>query len=200
MPLTRDDPSALTVRAFVAANLDASLKEALAGVQERLKATRADVGWVKPEHLHLTLKFLGHVEEARLGPISEAVASAVCGYGSFRLTLGGLGAFPQPRAARVVWIGVPEGADLLAGLQARLEEKLEALGFARETRPFTAHLTLGRVRGPGRREQLASALISMPVGPVGEMVVDQIQLMRSDLGREGPRYAILRSFPLGPSP
>lgn len=200
MPPRLDDPSASTIRAFVAVNLDPTLKEALAGIQERLKATRADVGWVKPENLHLTLKFLGQVEEARLEPISEAVASAACGYGSFRLTLGGLGAFPQPRAARVVWIGVPEGADLLAGLHARLEEKLEALGFPRETRPFSAHLTLGRVRGPGRREQLATALISTPVGLLGEMVIERIHLMKSDLRREGPRYSALNSFPLTPSP
>ena len=181
-------------------NLDPSLKEALARVMERLKATRADVGWVKPENLHLTLKFLGPVEETRLEAIAEAVASAARGCGSFRFVLGGLGAFPQPRVARVVWVGVPEGADSLAGLQARLEAELEPLGFPREERPFTAHLTLGRVRGPGRREQLAAALISVPVEPLGEMVLDRIEMMKSDLRREGPRYSILHSLPLGPPP
>jgi 2'-5' RNA ligase len=99
-----------------------------------------------------------------------------------------------------VWVGVPEGADSLAGLQARLEAELEPLGFPREERPFTAHLTLGRVRGPGRREQLAAALISVPVEPLGEMVLDRIEMMKSDLGREGPRYSILHSLPLGPPP
>ncbi|HLC05532.1 MAG TPA: hypothetical protein VJK02_21040, partial [Anaerolineales bacterium] len=70
----------------------------------------------------------------------------------------------------------------------------------REERPFTAHLTLGRVRGPGRREQLAAALISAPVEPLGEMVLDRIEMMKSDLGREGPRYSILHSLPLGSPP
>src|SRR3972149_5444057 len=195
-----DRPPSPTIRAFVAVNLDPSLKEALARVMERLKATRADVGWVNPENLHRTLKFLGQVEETRLEAIAEAVASAARGCGSFRFVLGGLGAFPQPRAARVVWVGVPEGADSLAGLQGRLEAELEPLGFPREERPFMAHLTLGRVRGPGRREQLAAALISAPVEPLGEVVLDRIEMMKRDLRREGPRYSILHRLPPGAPP
>src|SRR3972149_6084307 len=147
MPPRPDRPPSPTVRAFVAVNLDPSLREALARVMERLKATRADGGWVNPEHLHLTLKFLGQVEETRLEAIAEAVASAARGGGPFRFVLGGLGAFPQPRTARVVWVGVPEGADSLAGLQARLEAELEPLGFPRGARPVTAHPPPGR--GPG---------------------------------------------------
>ena len=186
-----------TVRAFVAVNLDQDLKDALAKVQERLKATRADVGWVRPESLHLTLKFLGQVEESRLGAVAEAIAAAATGYGSFRLVLGGVGAFPQPRAARVVWIGVQQGAEALVTLQARVEAGLEALGFAREERPFAAHLTLGRVRGPARREQLAVALTSIPAEPLGEMLLHRIDLMKSELGPGGARYTALQTFPLG---
>ena len=197
MTLRPDRPLPPTVRAFVAVNLDPELKGALARVQERLKATRADVGWVKPENLHLTLKFLGHVEESRSGLIVEAVGAATQGYGSFHLALGGLGAFPQPRAARVVWVGVSRGAEALAALQAKIEVGLEPLGFPREERPFTAHLTLGRVRGPARREQLAVALTSMAAEALGEMVVDRIELMKSDLHPAGARYSVLQSFPLG---
>ena len=197
MPDRPEPPPRTTLRAFVAANLDPSLKDALAQVQERLKATRADVGWVRPENLHLTLKFLGQVEETRLNAVTEAVAEAALGYGSFRLAFGGLGAFPTLRAARVVWIGVPEGAEALAALQARVEARLVPLGFPGEERSFTAHLTLGRVRGPGRREQLAVALASMPPKPLGEMVLHRIELMKSDLGPGGARYSVLQSFPLG---
>ena len=195
-PRSKHSPSP-TVRAFVAANLDPGLKGKIALVQDRLKASRADVGWVRPENLHLTLKFLGHVEEASLKAIAEALESAALGYGSFRLAFAGLGAFPQPRAARVVWIGVSDGAQALAGLQARLEERLEPLGFPREARPFAAHLTLGRVRGPGRREQLAAVLTSMPTEPLGEMVLRRIELMKSDRCPEGARYSVLHSVPLG---
>jgi len=197
MPDRPDSQSAPTIRAFVAANLDPGLKAALAQVQDRLKATRADVGWVRPENLHLTLKFLGQVEESRISAIGEAVADAATGCGPVHLVFQGLGAFPSPRAARVVWIGVSHGAEALAELQARIEAGLEKLGFAREARPFSAHLTLGRVRGPAHREQLARALTGATAEPLGEMVLDRIELMRSNLNAGGARYTILHSFPLG---
>ncbi|WP_337290197.1 RNA 2',3'-cyclic phosphodiesterase [Candidatus Methylomirabilis sp.] len=185
------------IRVFVAANLDSDLKTALARVQDQLKTTRADVGWVRPENLHLTLKFLGQVEEGRLGAIGEVVAAAAAGCGPIRLVFEGLGAFPRPRAARIVWVGVSHGAQALTALQSRVETGLEPLGFAREMRPFTAHLTLGRVRSPAHREQLARALTLAPVEALGEMVLDRIELMKSDLSVGGARYSILQSFPLG---
>lgn len=190
-------PPGLTIRAFVAVNLEPSLKEVLGRVQERLKTTRADVGWVRSENLHLTLKFLGEVEEPRLSAVADALGSAARGLSPFRLAFGGLGAFPQPRAARVVWIGVSQGAEALTELQGRVEAWLEPLGFARERRPFSAHLTLGRVRGPARREQLAAVLTSMAIESLGDMAVDRIELMRSELRSGGPCYSILRGFPLG---
>jgi 2'-5' RNA ligase len=185
-----------TIRAFVAANLNPDLTTVLAMVQDRLKATRADVGWVRPENLHLTLKFLGQVEEDRIGAIGEAIAAAAAGLGPVHLVFQGLGAFPRPREARVVWIGLSHGSEALTGLQARIEAALESLGFAREARPFTAHLTLGRVRGPARREQLARAIIEAPTEALGEMVLDRIELMQSNLSAGGARYSILQSFPL----
>lgn len=200
MPQRPDRPPSSTVRAFVAANLDPGLKQAIALVQEQLRATRADVGWVRPENLHLTLKFLGQVAEASVQRIAEAIEAAALGDGPFRLVLAGLGAFPQSRSARVIWVGVEAGAQGLAGLQARLEAQLEPLGFPLEARPFTAHLTLGRVRGPARRAQLAAALTSMPAGPLGEMLLDRIELMKSELRPEGACHSVLRTFPLGPSP
>jgi 2'-5' RNA ligase len=186
-----------TIRAFVAANLNPDLKAALAMAQDRLKATRADVGWVRPDNLHLTLKFLGQVEADRIGAIGEAIAAAAAGSGPVRLVFQGLGAFPRPREARVVWIGLSRGSEALAALQARIEAALESLGFAREARPFTAHLTLGRVRGPARREQLARAVTEAPAEALGEMVLDRIELMQSNLSAGGARYTILQSFPLG---
>lgn len=196
MPDRTDVRPVSTIRAFVAANLNPDLQVALAMVQDRLRATRADVGWVRPENLHLTLKFLGQVEEERIGAIRDAIAAAAAGSGPVRLVFQGLGAFPNPRAARVVWIGLSHGAEVLAALQAGIEAALESLGFGREARPFTAHLTLGRVRGPARREQLARALAEAPTEALGEMVLDRIELMKSDLSAGGARYSILQSFPL----
>lgn len=197
MPDRSDSQPVSTIRSFIAANLDPGLKVALARVQDRLKATGADVGWVRPENLHLTLKFLGQVGEGRIGAIGEAIAAAATGCGPVHLVFQGLGAFPRPREARVVWIGLSHGSEALAALQARIEAALESLGFAREARPFTAHLTLGRVRGPARREQLARAITEAPAEALGEMVLDRIELMQSNLSAGGARYSILQSFPLG---
>lgn len=196
MPDRSDSEPVSTVRAFVAANLDSGLKAALAGVQDRLKATRADVGWVRPDNLHLTLKFLGQVEQDRLGAIGKAVADVAVGCGPVHLVFQGLGAFPRPREARVIWIGLSHGAEVLTALQARIEAGLESLGFAREARPFTAHLTLGRVRGPAHREQLARVITGATTEALGEMVLDRIELMKSNLSPGGARYSILQSFPL----
>jgi RNA 2',3'-cyclic 3'-phosphodiesterase len=197
MPDRPDSSPVSVIRAFVAANLDSGLKAVLTRVQDRLKATRADVGWARPENLHLTLTFMGQVEEGRLGAIGEAISVAATGCGPIRLVFEGLSAFPSPRAARVVWIGLSHGAEELAKLQARVETGLESLGFAREERPFTAHLTLGRVRSPAHREQLARALTGAPAEALGEMVLDRIELMKSDLNVAGARYSILQSFSLG---
>jgi RNA 2',3'-cyclic 3'-phosphodiesterase len=197
MPDRTDVRPASTIRAFVAANLNPDLQAALAMAQDRLKATRADIGWVRPENLHLTLKFLGQVEADRVRAIGEGVAAAATGSGPVHLVFQGLGAFPRPREARVVWVGLSHGAEALAAIQSRIEAALESLGFAREARPFTAHLTLGRVRGPARREQLARALAEAPTEALGEMMLDRIELMKSDLSARGARYSVLHSFPLG---
>lgn len=196
MPDKTDPQRVSTVRAFVAANLNPDLQAALARVQDRLKTTRANVGWVRLENLHLTLKFLGEVEEGRVSAIKEAIAAATVGCGSIRLVFQGLGAFPRPREARVVWVGLSHGTEALVELQTRIEAGLESLGFAREARPFTAHLTLGRVRGPAHREQLARAIAEAPAETLGEMVLDRIELMKSNLNTGGARYSILQSFPL----
>ena len=196
MPRGPDHQHPPAIRAFVAANLDPGLRDRIARVQERLRESRADVAWVRRENLHLTLKFLGEVEEAALGTVGDAIRQVAARHAPFRLVFSGLGAFPQPRTARVVWVGVGEGAGALAELYAEMEARLEPLGFQREARPFTSHLTLGRVRGPGRREQLAAAVTSMAPDAVGEMLLDRIDLMRSELRPEGARYSVLRTFPL----
>jgi 2'-5' RNA ligase len=197
MPPPPDRQSPPTVRAFIAINLDPPLREAVALVQERLKAAGGDVAWVKPDNLHLTLKFLGQVEAGSLEAIARALASAAAEQAPFRLALAGVGAFPRVEAARVIWVGVTAGAETLGGLQAAIEARLEAIGIGREARPFAAHLTVGRVRSPRRRHQLAVAVTSLSREPVGEMVVARIDLMQSDLHATGARYSRLGSFSLG---
>src|SRR2546430_5286414 len=144
------------IRTFVAIRLDETVRAALGAAIEGLRRVARDVAWVAPENLHLTLKFLGQVREARTAELVAAIAQATSGFAAFEATVAGLGAFPTPTRPRVIWAGVGRGADALVGLAGRVDEALAALGFEREPRPFSPHATLGRVRTPRRDPALRS--------------------------------------------
>lgn len=188
------------VRTFVAANLTRELQRALADVQTVLRSSQADVSWVRQENLHLTLKFLGEVAEARLPKIAEAIREAAGTASPFEIALGGIGAFPSLRGPRVVWVGMEAGAEALTALQAEVEARLQPVGFPRERRPFSAHLTLGRVRSPRNLDRLAEAVARTPSRGLGSMDVARIELMRSQLSPQGSIYTVLETFPLTKTP
>ncbi|HUT73823.1 MAG TPA: RNA 2',3'-cyclic phosphodiesterase [Armatimonadota bacterium] len=185
------------MRAFIAVNMGDDLRRALAQAQERLRASGADVKWVRPEGIHLTLKFLGEVDDDRVPAIAEAVAAAVTPRARFRLRVEGIGGFPSPTAPRVIWAGVKDGARELGELARRVEDALEPLGFAREQREFSAHVTLGRCRSPRGRPELAARMREQIERQLGEMEVARVELMRSDLRPTGPIYTSQREFALG---
>lgn len=159
----------------------------------RLRAVARDVAWVAESNLHVTLKFLGVVDEARVGAITEALGAAVSAASAFDVAIRGLGAFPTSSRPRVIWAGLP-GAPALAALAGEVDRALAELGFPRESRPFAAHVTLGRVREPRRNPALAEALLR-PVD-VGRMTVTRVSLMRSDLHPRGARYTELAGLRL----
>lgn len=174
-----------------------ALRTRLGAEIERLRPHARGVGWVAPENLHLTLKFLGGVEPARLPAIAAALAQ-VAGRGApFELALHGLGAFPSATRPRVFWAGVSAGAPALDALAAQVEAALVGLGFPPEDRPFSAHVTLGRVREPRRDPSLATALDGAASLALGAFVVEGLALMRSDLSPRGARYSPLGSWSLG---
>jgi 2'-5' RNA ligase len=167
----------------------------LAAEVERLRPVARDVAWVGPDSFHLTLKVLGGVEPDRLDAVGGALGRAVAGHRAFELAVRGLGAFPSPTRPRVLWAGLAEGAEAMAALAARVDEALVTLGFARETRAFSAHVTLGRVRTPRAADPgLAEALAAGDV--FGRQHVDRVSLMRSDLSPRGARYTELTAAPL----
>jgi 2'-5' RNA ligase len=174
----------------VAVLLPDAVRARVAAVAADLRQVPAAVSWVRPENLHLTLRFLGSVDEAALAGIREALEEAAVGTASFMIRLGGLGGFPSPRAPRVVWVGVEAGAEALAALHARLEAALQARGILREGRPFHAHVTLGRARDPRGAPPLAGALAGGAPG-LGEVVVEAVCLMRSELDPAGARHSVL---------
>ena len=184
------------MRAFIAVNLDDGLRRAIAETQDALRATGADVKWVRAESMHLTLKFLGWVEDARIPEIVKAVGTALEGQAPFRLRVEGVGGFPSPTAPRVIWVGVKEGAAELAELSRLVEDAVEPLGFEREGRPFSPHATVGRAKGAGGRQGLTAAMREAAEREFGEMQVTKVELMRSDLRPTGPIYTSQRVFEL----
>jgi RNA 2',3'-cyclic 3'-phosphodiesterase len=148
-------------------------------------------------NLHLTVKFLGAVAEDRIEAVAGALTGAVAGVGAFDAQVEGLGAFPSTTRPRVVWAGVTAGAGTMADLAGRVDDALAALGFEREARPFSPHITLGRVRQPGRVLALTEALRGAAGCGFGRLRVARVSLMRSELSSRGARYTELAAASLG---
>jgi RNA 2',3'-cyclic 3'-phosphodiesterase len=188
-------PEATSLRSFIAVDLETPVLDALRTLQSELARTGADVRWVRPANMHVTLKFLGAVEPARLERVHAALRDAVSDQAVLRLRAHGLGAFPSLRRPRVVWAGLV--GDNLAALAGRVDVALEPLGFAAEQRAFTPHVTLGRVngmRGWARLEEMLKAHID---DDWGATVIDAVIIYRSTLHRDGAVYLPLWTIWLG---
>ena len=163
----------------------------------KLQATGANVRWVKPEHLHLTLKFLGDVDLRDIPEVCAAMKRAAAHTPPFTLRMVGAGAFPRPSQPRTVWIGADEGTEEIAVLHERIEIALAELGFRREHRRFRPHLTIGRVRSADRGiEELASLLAENHDFVAGVVDVDEVVAFSSELERGGPVHEPLATAPL----
>jgi len=189
------------IRAFIAIELGETISVALTDLQGQLKAKvpRRSVRWVKPEGIHLTLKFLGDVPANRIEEIERALTQACAGFPAFSLSVGGLGCFPNPRRPRVVWVGVQEESGTLAGLQKAIEDGMEKLGFAPEGRRFHAHLTLGRTQrraSSGDVRRLGQLVSETDIGSLGQMEARSVSLIKSDLKPTGAVYTQLAAVKL----
>jgi 2'-5' RNA ligase len=186
------------IRAFIAIELPSQIKATLSQFQDNLRTSKnASVKWVGPEGIHLTLKFLGNVDEAEIPALTKALSEAVRGVATFCLELGNPGAFPNPQAPRVVWVGVGGEIELLRALHNNIDLVLTPLGFPPEKRAFSPHLTLGRVReeaSPGERRRLGENIASLKTEAKLSFKVESLSLMRSKLTREGALYSRLASF------
>jgi 2'-5' RNA ligase len=182
------------MRLFVAVNIPEDIKEQISEMQSRLKKAHCDVNWVECAKFHLTLKFLGEVEDKDILSISESVARSVSGFGKFEVRVSGTGGFPSAERPKVIWAGIREGKTELERLAANLENGLEKLGFIKEERPFSAHLTLGRVRSFKNIAALSEKLAALENAGAGSFTVESVDLMQSLLRAEGPEYIVLRKF------
>jgi 2'-5' RNA ligase len=180
------------IRSFIAIELPGELKQALARIQDKLKAaSRTPVKWVDPGNVHLTLKFLGDIDTGITGSITLALEEAAQGMHPFGIEVSGLGVFPDTKRVQVIWIGLSGELEKLGSLQKRIEERLVPLGFPKEKRPFTPHLTIARVRDYARtddRLKLGQLIASTNFMEHYKININAIQLMRSQLTREGPIY------------
>lgn len=180
------------IRAFIAIKIPADIREKLRGVQEKLQQSEAHVSWVKPENIHLTLQFLGNVKEEKIPDIVSRLEKSVKVVSPFQLQVGYAGAFPNLRYPRVVWIGVTDDeANSLKTLQAEISSRLAKMGFKGENGRFKPHLTLGRVRSQKNKSNLVRAIESVVNIWVGEVAVDAIYLIRSELKPTGAEYTDL---------
>lgn len=175
------------MRTFIAVELDKEIKKALSKIQDELKTTRADVKWVEPENIHLTLKFLGEVEENKIPKISQILKDISSQAKPFTIALSGLGAFPGLKYPRVVWIGIAEGKAELSKLAELIEARLVQLKFPKEKKGFSAHFTLGRFRSGKNKDVLCQKLNTIQV-PELKQEIKSITLFKSTLTPKGSIY------------
>jgi 2'-5' RNA ligase len=180
------------MRTFIAFDLDPEIKTRLSDLLRRLRwRGPKGVSWARESGLHITLKFLGEIDEAQAARVEEVMKAAAAAVPAFALRVRGTGAFPPPpRSPRVLWVGTDEPAAVL-DLQVRLEAGLESLGFDRESRPFHPHLTLGRVKSTSGLRDAAAELERVKEAEFGEMTVRKITLYQSTLRPDGALYSVL---------
>jgi 2'-5' RNA ligase len=191
----------MNLRLFVALEPPDLVQRRLGALQSELKRAAgrhsAEVKWVPPENIHLTLQFLGAVPEERVGDVERALAEAAAAAAALALEVRGAGGFPNARRPRVLWAGITGDLALLGALAAELGRRLAPLGFPPEERAFSAHLTLGRARDPHGLPGLAAALSSVSTGPGAPWRAHEVVLFQSHLSPAGPRYEALARVPLG---
>ena len=185
------------VRTFVAIRcsekLAQSCGQAIVGLQEVVDGVR----WVEPENIHLTLKFLGEVEDRELHAVCRRVAEAAKTHMSFSVVCRGVGAFPSIDRPNTIWIGVEDSDELLAALQRDVEEALIDLGFPAERRPYKPHLTLGRTKSRRNQDVAWEDYVNRnATREIGELSVDQVTVFSSELERRGPLHTPLAHCPL----
>ena len=189
------------MRTFISADIPDEARESLASFLSHLRAMEMEkLRLVKPEAIHLTLKFLGEIDQEMAGPVLSAMRECCAGACSFHLATGGLGWFPNRRSPQVVWLGLEGEVETLELLQSRLDEELNrTAGLPLEGRPFRPHLTLARVRrgaSETERQQIWERIEATPPLKTISWTVSHLSLVHSTLRPQGPEYRTLGSAPL----
>jgi 2'-5' RNA ligase len=179
------------IRTFIAVALLDAIRKKTVALQDELAQTGAQVKWVEPENLHVTMLFLGEVEDKEIARVCKIAQEAVDGQGPFPMTVESVGCFPHPRRPRTLWAGIGQGTQQLVTIHDQMEPPLMDLGYRREERKFTPHITLGRVKSDHPTDKLAAALSKNAGWKGGDMTVQEIHIMGSELTPDGPVYTVL---------
>lgn len=191
-----------TLRTFIAIELDRELKGHLRDLQSHLREQVAprSVRWVRPEGIHLTLKFLGDTPLAQIDEVQSALSQVAAESKPFTFTVGGLGCFPNSRRPRVVWVDLQEVTGTMARLRDAVEAHVAPLGFPTEKRPFHPHLTLGRVQRRASKSEvreIGEVVAASAIGIIDEMTVTSVSYIKSELKPSGAVYTTLFEAELG---
>jgi 2'-5' RNA ligase len=183
------------IRAFVAIDLEPQTVQQIAETIVQLRPRMPGIRWLSPAYFHLTLKFLGDVDEAKVEPIAAALERELCPFSCFTINAKGLGVFPNLRRPRILWVGLV--GDELNALASRVEKTLVPFGFAAERRAFTPHLTVGRWRQfDGSPKELGDEIDKWQGHDFGQSKIDEVILFQSVLKPEGAVYRPLKTVVL----
>ncbi len=187
------------MRTFIAIELPQEIKDSLAQLQDKLKASGADIKWVEPQNIHLTLKFLGEINEDKLNKVISIMESVAESTKPFDICICSVGAFPRISSPRVIWVGLDKGDTESKAIAKSLEEKIQKLGIPKEKRPFSSHITLGRTKSSLNMVKLVRDL-KPRINDFGienlEFLVTKITLFKSTLTPKGPVYEALKQTSL----
>ncbi len=187
------------MRTFIAIELPQNIKTYLSRIQEQLKASGADIKWVEPKNIHLTLKFLGEIDQNKLDKVIKILEDIAKEKNSFHMRIVSVGAFPRINSPRVIWVGIDKGDNEAKEIAKELEEKIAKIGIPKENRPFSSHITIGRTRSSLNLKNLVEGLNILASGSLKEDLefgVTKITLYKSTLTPKGPIYEILKEVSL----
>ena len=184
------------IRAFIAIEIPDEIREKISDLQSSLKNLGGRISWTKPKNIHLTLKFLGDIDEMLIDEIASELNKIAASISQFQIHVEEIGAFPNFKRARVIWVGTKSENEQLTELALQIDNSMEKLGFTKETRKFSGHLTLGRIKDPTGIQPIIDRLQQNKDFQAGSFPMKELFLIKSQLHPAGSIYTILKKVDL----
>jgi len=184
------------MRTFVSIEIPDNIKNSIEKAIGELKLVLPHIKWVDKKNLHITLKFLGWVEDGKISGLTDSVTDIVKGFGTIKVGFAGFGMFPDEKHPRVIWVGITEGSDKLKELADKIEDKLSTEGYREEEREFSTHLTIGRIKEKIDAEALTGFIKKNENAGFGGFIAKNVSMMKSTLKRSGPVYEEVKQIQL----